>query len=103
MKEQLVQSMAAAGQKERELAISSNNYHQGVPYVSVVADGGWSKRSHKHSYNAKSGVAVIFGLKTKQLLFLGVRSEMTVANPTCVSPSSMQFPPHFALCEVICY
>ena len=29
-------------------------------------------------------------------------AEMTVANPTCVSPSSMQFPPHFALCEVIC-
>ena len=90
MKEQLVQSMAAAGQKERELAISSNNYHQGVPYVSVVADGGWSKRSHKHSYNAKSGVAVIFGLKTKQLLFLGVRNKYcsvcAVAEHKKVSP-----------------
>ena len=42
MKEQLVQSMAAAGQKERELAISSNNYHQGVPYVSVLMAAGRS-------------------------------------------------------------
>ena len=36
--------------------------------------------------NAKSGVAVIFGLKTKQLLFLGVRNKYCSA--TCVSPSS---------------
>ena len=41
----------------------------------MVADGGWSKCSHKHSYNAKSGVAVIFGLHTKKLLFLGVRNK----------------------------
>ena len=32
---------------------------QGVPLISVIMDGGWLKRSHKHSYNAKSGVAVI--------------------------------------------
>ena len=29
--------------------------------ITVVVDGGWSKQSHKHSYNAKSGVTVIFG------------------------------------------
>ena len=46
-------------------------FHQGVSYISVVADGGWS---HKHSYNAKSGVAVIFGLHTKKI-FLGVRNK----------------------------
>ena len=74
MKEQLLQSMSEAGEQEKGQAIANNHFHQGVPYISVVADGGWSKRSHKHSYNAKSGVAVI-GLHTKRLLFLGVRNK----------------------------
>ena len=38
-------------------------------------DAGWSKRSHKHSYNAKSGVAVIIGNATKKLLHLAVRNK----------------------------
>ena len=75
MKQLLLKSMAEAGREEKEHAIAQSHYHQGVPYVSVVADGGWSKRTHKHSYNAKSGVAVIFGLHTKKLLFLGVRNK----------------------------
>ena len=75
MKEQLLDSMRLAGEAEKELAIAKNQFHQGVPYISVVADGGWSKRSHKHSYNAKSGVGVIFGLNTKRLLFMGVRNK----------------------------
>ena len=75
MKQQLLHSMAEAGQKEKECAIAANHFHQGVPFISVVADGGWSKRLHRNSYNAKSGVAVIFGLETKQLLFLGVRNK----------------------------
>lgn len=33
--------------------------------MTVIGDGGWSKLSHKHSYNAKSGVAVIIGQHTK--------------------------------------
>lgn len=51
--------------KKRDLTISNNHYHQGVPYIIVVVDGGWSKSSHKHSYNAKSGVGIILGLHTK--------------------------------------
>ena len=26
--------------------------HDGVPAVTVICDGGWSKRSHKHTYTA---------------------------------------------------
>ena len=37
-----------------------------------MLDGGWSKRSHKHSYNAKSGVAIIIGKETGKLLHIGV-------------------------------
>ena len=58
---QLISEMEAAGREEHMLAVERKDYHNGVPAVTVVADGGWSKRSHKHSYNAKSGVAVIIG------------------------------------------
>ena len=57
------------------LKVVHEDYFEGVPAITVIADGGWSKRSHKHSYNAKSGVAVIFGIHTKKLLFLGVRNK----------------------------
>ena len=41
----------------------------------MVVDAGWSKRSHKHTYNANSGVGVIFGNATRRLLFIGVRNK----------------------------
>ena len=45
-----------------------------LPYIypvnGITVDGGWSKRSHKHSYNAKSGVAVVIGKATGKLLTL---------------------------------
>ena len=56
------------------MAIARGDFHQGVPVITVVVDGGWSKRCHKHSYNAKSGVGVIFGQRMK-LLFVGVRNK----------------------------
>ena len=67
--------LLTAGKMERQLAIAQGNYHNGVPAITVVVDGGWSKRSHKHSYNANSGVGVIFGVVTKALLFIGVRNK----------------------------
>lgn len=39
----------------------------------MIVDGGWSKRSHKHSYNAKSGVAIIIGKATG--IIIGVRNK----------------------------
>ena len=67
--------LLTAGQVERQLAIAQGNYHNGVPAITVVVDAGWSKRNHKHSYNANSGVKVIFGTATKALLFISVRNK----------------------------
>ncbi len=53
--------MAQAGQEEKLLAEERNDYHQGIPAITVIVDAGWSKRSHRHSYNAKSGVGIIIG------------------------------------------
>ena len=64
------------GNKEKRLADERGNYHQDVPAVTVVVDGGWSKRSHKLSYNAcKSGVRIIIGQKTGKILHIGVRNK----------------------------
>jgi len=71
----LEQDMLSAGQEERQLAIERNDYHQEVPAITVITDGGWSKRTHKHSYNAAGGVAIIIGKETKKLLHIGVRNE----------------------------
>ena len=68
-------SMLAAGKKERELAVQKNSYHQGVPAITVIVDAGWSKRTHKHTYNALSAVGVIFGQETGRLFYLGVRNK----------------------------
>ena len=74
-KQALQQSMLEAGRREREIAIQKGHFHEGVPAITVIVDGGWSKRSHKHSYNAKSGVAIIIGKETGKLLHIGVRNK----------------------------
>ena len=71
----LANEMLEAGQEERRLAIERSDYHQGIPAISVICDGGWSKRSHKHTYNAPAGVAIIVGAQTKKLLFLCIRQK----------------------------
>ncbi|KAJ8301789.1 hypothetical protein KUTeg_020776 [Tegillarca granosa] len=40
------------GGEERRIVIEKGHYDDGVPCITVIADGGWSKRSHRHSYNA---------------------------------------------------
>ncbi len=75
----LIDSMAEAGREEKRLAEERGDFHEGVPAITVVVDGGWSKRSHKHSYNAKSGVAIIIGKETGKLLHIGVRNKYCAA------------------------
>ena len=67
--------MADAGREEKRLGEERGSYHEGVPAFTVVVDGGWSKRSHKHSYNANSGVGIIIGKATGKLHHLGVRNK----------------------------
>ena len=65
------------GSRQVSEAISRGrgDYHEGVPTITVIVDGGWSKRSHRHSYNAQSGVAVVIGQATRKLLYIGVRNK----------------------------
>ena len=71
----VAESLLIAGQMEKQLTIEQENYHNGVPAITVVVDAGWSKRSHKYSYNANSGFGVMFGAATKALLFIGITNN----------------------------
>ena len=55
IKSMLANSMIEAGKEERRFAIENDSYFQGIPAITVIGDGGWSKRSHKHSYTVEAG------------------------------------------------
>ena len=46
----VTEGLLSAG-KEKSYAIANNIMVQDVPVCTVIGDGGWNKRSHKHSYN----------------------------------------------------
>ena len=60
----LEEDILAAGKEEVRLAQDGGDYHEGVPSTSVIIDGGWSKKTHKHSYNALGGVVVVISHRT---------------------------------------
>lgn len=65
--------MLKAGREENNLAEERNDYHQGVPAITIILDGGWSKRSH--SYIAELGIRIIIGKAIGKQLFIGVHQH----------------------------
>ncbi len=78
--EQLQDLMAQAGEEEKGQAEECGDYHHGVPAITVIVDAGWSKRSHRHSHNAKSGVGIIIGQASGKILHIGVRNKYSTAH-----------------------
>ncbi|KAE8739266.1 hypothetical protein FOCC_FOCC015226, partial [Frankliniella occidentalis] len=71
-----LESMLEAGMKEVLLAIEAGDVSpDGVPWIRVIADGMWGKRSYGTTYNAKSGVAFIIGARTRKVLFYAVKNK----------------------------
>ncbi|KAK3926636.1 Putative pre-16S rRNA nuclease [Frankliniella fusca] len=77
-----LEEMKAAGKEERRLAVwtatcplAGDICPDEVPWIRVIADGMWSKRSYGSKYDALSGVAFIIGARTKKILFYGVRNK----------------------------
>jgi len=71
----LQESMKAASEEEKAIALAKSRMHDDIPTIIVIVDGGWSKHAHKHSYNAKSVVGIIIGKETGKILFMGVRNK----------------------------
>ncbi|KAK5642956.1 hypothetical protein RI129_009123 [Pyrocoelia pectoralis] len=61
----LEQQISQAGAEEKQLALDAGNVEEDIPFVTVIVDGGWAKRSY----------AVIIGKNTGKLLFLGIRNK----------------------------
>ncbi|KAG5866013.1 hypothetical protein JTB14_037643 [Gonioctena quinquepunctata] len=54
--------MEEAGKEEAELARNLGEIDgSGIPFISIIADGAWSKRSYNFNYNADSGVGCTVG------------------------------------------
>jgi hypothetical protein len=72
------EEMIEAGKEEYNLAIEAGEVDSdGMPYITVIVDGAWSKRSYKSNYNALSGVGCtsIIGARTKKVLYVGVKNK----------------------------
>ena len=55
----------------------------------MIVDGGWSKLSHKRSYNAKSGVAIIISKATRKILHMGACNKFySICNQCLETPPS---------------
>lgn len=48
--------MKKAIAEEKRVAIANGHIEEGYPYISVIVDGGWSKRTYGHGFSANSGV-----------------------------------------------
>ncbi|KAB0795633.1 hypothetical protein PPYR_12472 [Photinus pyralis] len=71
-----LKAMREAAEEEKEIALRNKNVDKnGIPLITVVADGTWSKRSYHTNFNSLSGAAAIIGFQTKKVLFLGVRNK----------------------------
>jgi len=56
------------------IALAENRTYDEIPAIAVIAGGGWSKRAHKNSYNARY---------SKECLLIGFYSKIDLySQPT---------------------
>lgn len=68
--------MAEAIEEEKILALENNDLDEyGLPKITVVTDGAWSKRSYRSNYSALSGVVTLIGYYTRKVLWVGVKNK----------------------------
>ncbi|KAJ8673527.1 hypothetical protein QAD02_005437 [Eretmocerus hayati] len=74
------ESMKLAIEEEKRLAILNGDVINGIPFITVIVDGSWGKRSYKSGqYDSLSGCAAIIGARTKKVLYVGVRNKYCYA------------------------
>ena len=62
-------------EKEVAIAMKKGRAINGVPYITVITDGSWAKRSFGKSFNSLGGCAVILGYETGEILDVIVRCK----------------------------
>lgn len=66
------ENMKNAGEVEKQLALDRNDIINGIPYITVITDGNWMKRSYGNAYNSLSGMGIIIDYHTEKFLSNGV-------------------------------
>lgn len=67
---------AEALNEEIRLAIEYNEVDSaGNALIAVEFDGSWGKRSYRNNFSSLSGCAAILGLRTKKILYSGVKNK----------------------------
>lgn len=76
-------TMKEAAEEEALAAIERGDVdpEDGIPFITVVADACWSKRSYNRNFTALSGVGAIVGAHTGKVLWIDVKNKYCV---TCV-------------------
>ena len=70
------ESIENAIEFKKEGARENNQYdREGKINIACIGDAGWSKRSNKCNYNAKSGAATLIGTISKKILYVGVKNK----------------------------
>lgn len=86
-----IKSMEEAAQEEARLAIDDGCVDKdGIPMITVVADGCWAKRSYKTNYSSLSGAAAIVGHRTGKILYMGVKNKYCMM---CARANTKKSPP----------
>ncbi|KAL4091944.1 hypothetical protein QTP88_026543 [Uroleucon formosanum] len=57
--QQISEMLKKNGEQEKKIAIQKGNLYKGTPYITVIGDGGWAKRSYGHGFNSQSGVVIL--------------------------------------------
>lgn len=69
-------NMLNAGQEQTRLARENGDVgDDGIPNIAVTADGAWSRRSLRKNYAALCGAATIVGMRTGQILCIGLKNK----------------------------
>ena len=90
------QSMKDANEEEARLAKEAGDIDEnGIPFITVVVDGSWLKRSYGTNYNSLSGLGAIIGQKTGKVLYVGVKNKYCT---TCYRAEKLDLIPKKHLC-----
>ena len=72
-------NMKKAAEEEKAYALRKNQVQEAngekIPWIAVVTDGGWMTRSYGTNLSSLSGLAVIIGLHTGKVLWIGTKNK----------------------------
>lgn len=67
--------MRKSREEEIEIGIKKGHVIKGVPYITVITDASWAKRSFGRAYNSLGGCAVIVGYETGEVIDVVIRCK----------------------------